>query len=195
MAKRKAKAENNEQTASPPEEWRPAPGFDGLYEVSSYGRVRSIPRQTVCGVLGGGMLAGSVESNGYIRVTLSRDGKGRRISLHRLVLDAFVGACPPGMECRHLDGVRANCNLSNLAWGTRSHNARDRLRHGTHVDNRGERHGMTRLTDAQAREIFFLRQTGVPLSAVARSFGISQSTVSQIANRVTWKHATQGAYA
>lgn len=67
-------------------------------------------------------------TNGYQRVSL---GNTQRY-VHRLVLEAFVGPCPPGKQCRHLNGDKADNKLTNLAWGTPSENNYDRVRHGTH---------------------------------------------------------------
>lgn len=75
------------------------------------------------------MLAEHTDQHGYRRVRIS----GRRCLVHRLVLSAFSGPAPAGMECRHLDGTRDNNAIANLKWGTRKENAADRLRHGTQM--------------------------------------------------------------
>lgn len=168
--------------------WAAVPEFAGLYEVSTDGHVRSLKRRTKTGILGGRTLRPSKAANGYFRVTLSSDGRSARFLLHRLVLTTFVGPCPAGHECRHLDGNKANCSLSNLAWGTRSDNAKDRVRHGTQVDTSGERHGMTRLSDRDALEIIRLRSIGTPVAEVASAFSIGHATVSRIANGKGWAH-------
>ncbi len=64
--------------------------------------------------------------DGYLTVKI----QGKPRTVHRLVLEAFVGPCPPGMQCRHLDGNPANNRLENLAWGTHAENAADKIRHG-----------------------------------------------------------------
>lgn len=174
------------------EQWRQIPGFAKLYEVSTLGRARSMPRNTACGVLGGKLLRPQLQSNGYLRITLSKDGVCSRLLLHRAVLFAFVGKCPAGQECRHLDGVRTNCSLINLAWGTRAQNSIDRIGHGTQVNNKGERHGMTTLSDADAAEILRLRRSGKPISEVATQFSTSQAAVSRIATGKGWTHISNG---
>ena len=68
------------------------------------------------------------QSRGHCTVDL---GKRNTRFVHRLVLEAFVGPCPDGMECRHLDGNPGNNRLENLAWGTPKENAADSIRHGT----------------------------------------------------------------
>lgn len=120
-----------------PESWRPVPGFDGFYSVSDLGRVRSEPRRIVrsTGVshsVHGGMLMPKKDRLAYLYVHLSAGGTQRRIAIHRLVSAAFIGECPEGQEVRHLDGNQGNNSASNLAYGTKSENVLDQVRHGTH---------------------------------------------------------------
>ena len=122
------------------------------------------------------------------------DGSGlrgrRHVTIHTLVLEAFVGPCPPGMVGRHYpDRDPANNALANLSWGTPSQNVQDSLEHGTHHSGmvHGERHGQAKLTDAQAREIHALVQK-TTVSEVARRFGVSVSVVHHIATGKRWKH-------
>lgn len=118
------------------ERWLPVVGFEGIYEVSSIGRVRSLDRTIRRG--GGywptriqGQLLNPVAINGYRRVNLGRPGHQELAWVHRLVCKAFYGEPGPGQEVRHLNGVPGDNRLENLAWGSRSENAQDRLRHGT----------------------------------------------------------------
>lgn len=112
------------------ERWLPVPGYEGLYEVSDQGHVRSVPRHGTRG----GALRPWLDRKGYAMVRLYRGARQKGLSTHRLVLLAFVGPPGPGQQCRHLDGDSSNNRLANLAWGTRSENARDRVRHGTHQE-------------------------------------------------------------
>lgn len=119
------------------EQWKPVVGFEGLYEVSSRGRVRSLPhsapgRPGVVMHFAGKVLPGSVNPQGYIEVGLSRDGVRTLRKVHRLVLEAFVGPRPDGTEGCHGDGDPGNNRLTNLRWDTRSANTYDKVRHGTH---------------------------------------------------------------
>lgn len=123
------------------EQWLAVPGWEGYYEVSDLGRVRSVLR-TLTGSSGitrtykGRMLRPKVDAGGYRVVCLTRGGITRSYSVHRLVAQTFLGPCPPGHEVRHLDGDPANAVLKNLSYGTSSENARDKLRHGTHNNAR-----------------------------------------------------------
>lgn len=113
------------------ERWVRVDGFE-RYEVSDQGRVRSwIPwRNTPLPRL---IYIGSKGRKEH-RMVILRDGGGKRTQrlVHRLVLAAFVGPCPEGMEVRHVDGNPRNNHVGNLAYGTHSENERDKVRHGTH---------------------------------------------------------------
>jgi HNH endonuclease/NUMOD4 motif-containing protein len=114
-----------------PERWLPAPDWEGWYEVSDLGRVRSVPHDTEMGLRGGHVLKPGSYKSGHKYVTFTRvtdAGKERAtLQVHRLVMRAFADhPCPEGMQVRHLDGNPENNRLTNLAYGTAAENARDR---------------------------------------------------------------------
>lgn len=103
--------------------WKPVPGYEGLYEVSDQGRVRSFARS-----VSGRLLKPGKASNGYFTVCL---GRGKSRTLHSLVAEAFIGPKPIGQEVLHEDGTRTNNCVSNLRYGTRADNIRDAVKQGT----------------------------------------------------------------
>lgn len=116
-----------------PERWLPIPGYEGYYEVSDRGRVRSLPRECPGNnwrFRPGRALSPGPRSRGYLQVNLSLHGVVKPYSVHVLVAAAFHGPRPKGMEIRHLDGNKANNQPSNLAYGTSSENKQDAIRHG-----------------------------------------------------------------
>lgn len=122
-------------------EWRPVVGFEGLYEVSEYGSVRSLPRVTRIGHGKTRVLSGRViktyrlKRSGHIAINLvPREGvrQIRKTFVHLLVLEAFVGPRPEGLYGCHNDGDPDNNHVSNLRWDTPSSNMHDRVRHGNH---------------------------------------------------------------
>lgn len=125
------------------ERWLPIPGYECCYEVSDQGRIRSTSRMINRGgrpsPMAGRILKPSVSATGYRHVTLNVDGKKFTQLIHRAVLMAFRGECPPGMETRQLDGNPANNVVSNLEWNTHSRNNLDRVEHGTHHYSRRDR--------------------------------------------------------
>jgi len=110
------------------EEWRPAPGYESHYAVSSLGRVKRTAkgRGTRCGIL-----KQCPYRNGHLFVVLSVGGKVKTVAVHRLVGEAFIGPLLPGLETRHMDGDPTNNAVSNLVYGTHLENVRDMRRHGT----------------------------------------------------------------
>lgn len=111
------------------EAWRPVVGYDGIYEVSSLGRVRSLPRISASGNrLQGRMLKRVPTPKGYEIVTLTKNGCQKVRSVHTLVLEAFVGPRPSGHVACHYDDVPTNNRVDNLRWGTYEDNAADRRR-------------------------------------------------------------------
>ena len=112
--------------------WKPVPGHEGGYEISSQGNVRSLPRFARSGAgrrtVPGGMLNPGLASNGYYTVAI---GRGNSRTVHSLVAEAFLGPCPVGCEVLHIDGSRTNNVLGNLRYGTRSENIYDAVRHGS----------------------------------------------------------------
>jgi len=113
--------------------WKAIPGWQG-YEVSDAGVVRSIPRVVEHAkgptARAGKVLRQSLERGKYARVYLQNQGRKRTAKVHHLVLEAFVGPCPAGLEARHLNGASLDNRVRNLTWGTRSENVADRLQHG-----------------------------------------------------------------
>ena len=112
--------------------WKAVWGYEGLYEVSDTGVVRSLPRPSTSG----GILATASRGGRYLQISLCRNGVCSTKDIHIVVLEAFVGLCPPGMQCRHLDDNKTNNYLSNLVWGTQTENAYDSVRNRTHVQSR-----------------------------------------------------------
>lgn len=172
------------------ETWRPVYGFDDLYEVSDRGHVRRVGRAHRIGAgRGGGArigreIAPQKHQGGYLAVQMWRHGKMHRQLLHRVVAAAFLGPCPEGKEVNHRDGVKANNQLSNLEYVSRSENMvhayAKRLRHPSPVH--GERHHNATLTDSQ---VVKLRSLYVPgrfgAQRLAALFGIATSTALRIA--------------
>lgn len=118
------------------ERWLPVPGYEGLYEVSDQGRVRSQYEWRGRGKPGH-LLGGTVSVYGYRTVNLAKDKVYRTAPVHMLVAEAFLGPPPAdGPEVRHLDGNRLHNDLSNLCYGSRSLNTLDSVRHGTHNNAR-----------------------------------------------------------
>jgi hypothetical protein len=170
----------------PGENWKPVPGYEGLYEVSDLGRVRSLPHQTKRGIRGGRVLAQCEDDDKRLSVGLSRNGVATTHRVHRLVLEAFAGAPKPGEISLHGPGGRLDNRLRNLRWGTPVENNFDMVRDGTLCQ--GNERSTAKLTEAVVQELRSRHATGgVTKRAMARELGVSESTVGVAIRRKTWK--------
>lgn len=165
------------------EQWRPVVGHEGRYEVSDLGRVRSLQSARGTPWHDGPMLMEPRKhTGGYLRVGLRR----KDAFVHALVLEAFVGPRPPGMQAAHLDGTRTNNALANLRWATPTENQRHRVEHGTAL--RGERIGNARLTEFAVRQIRSGVFIGLSQRQIGALFGVSASAVSLAKSGKNWRH-------
>ena len=160
-----------------PQVWLPVVGYEGRYEVSNDGFVRSswtkkIRKSVVC------------EKTGYERIVLWRDGVPSAFSVHRLVAYAFLGApVPHRTDVAHNDGVRTNNVVENLRWATKKENQADRHLHGTAERPKGEAHGMSKLKSA---DVIAIRNDKRVQRKIAAEYGITQSQVSHIKTGLAW---------
>jgi hypothetical protein len=167
-------------TQLPPEEWRPVVGWEDKFEVSSLGHVRRISSGDIMTEYPTGP---DYKTGGGYRMVCFGHDKLRRI--HRLVAEAFLGPCPPGHECNHIDGIKFNNRLENLEWVTPAQNGHHASVAG--LMPCGERHGRVKLTEADVRTIKSLRGhvTGREL---AKRFGVVEATISMILAGKRWHH-------
>jgi hypothetical protein len=171
------------------EEWRPIHSCPG-YEVSSLGRVRrtaltygnngSVRKPS-------GVLSTRALPFGHRQVTVSINNVPATHLVHRLVAEAFLPAPADGQDCVcHRDDDPSNNSPRNLFWGTRSDNSDDKVRKGRQA--RGERVKSARLTESQVLDIRKRAISGENQYDLAREYGVTQSNISMIVNRVTWGH-------
>jgi hypothetical protein len=170
-----------------------APG----YRVSSWGRFQSC--RELVHVKGGSrgetltVLSGewkdlnpSLWRGGYLMASFMVGGRHRKRVVHRIVLEAFLGPMPPGFLCRHLNGVKTDNRLENLAYGTHKSNAADRHEHGTSMI--GDRNHAAKLTPGDVLDLRRRREQGESYARLGVAFGIAASSACSIALRQTWKH-------
>ena len=169
--------------------WRPVVGYEGLYEVSNQGRVRSLDRRVESqpGVFY--MKPGRVLKlcpGYYPNVRLSKNGVGKTWEVHRLVAEAFLGPAPEGMEVCHGSANRADNRLCNLRYATRAANSADRYRDGTH--QLGNQNPFAKLNETQVLAIKKELAAGASNAALAQKFNVTVSNISAIKRRKSWAH-------
>lgn len=165
------------------EEWRPVAGYEGFYEVSSCGRVRTI---------GGGkarshgrILKATLGTTGYLRVSLSVSNVSRTKKVHRLVAEAFLGPPPLRGYVLHKDGNPQNNRVKNLCYGDARQNLADAIQHGTWKPAQGESAPTSKLTEQIVREV---RQSSQSAAALARQYNVDAKTIWSAKNGRSWKH-------
>lgn len=174
--------------------WKAIPGYEGAYEVSDLGRVRSLDRTVVVVRKDGSRRirpypgttrAQTPDDDGYLKLTLYVDGCGRTFAVHQLVALVFVGACPAGEQVRHKDGRKQNNVATNLHYGTPKQNTHDAIAHGTFPHS--ERHRKARLT---RYDVYAIRAARGRVRQVdlAKQYGIPQPNISAIQLRKHWRH-------
>lgn len=172
------------------ETWKPILNFPG-YEVSDLGNVRSY-------IKGHGNKTLNAEPHPlkpvetnvpgkipYHRVSLCRDGKVHKRTVHTLVLETFICPCPSGLEACHNDGHFRNNHLDNLRWDTRQSNIDDKERHGTNL--KGDRAPNAKLTNAEVpkiRERYAAGELCIPLAA---EFHVTPGIIAHICTGRSWK--------
>lgn len=169
-----------------PECWVPVLGYEGLYEVSSRGNVRTVGRAATRSngrpmPVQPRLRRLYVRQTGYRCVLLNRDGKQTAHLVHVLVLSSFRRGRPDGLQCRHLNGDAADNRLENLEWGTAVENAADAKAHGR--TPAGEKNVHAKLTRAAVEAI---RASTLRNTELAALHGVGAMTISKARRGVTW---------
>ena len=176
------------------ERWLPVVGYEGRYEISNHGRVRSLDRR-IPNTRGSGtrLIKGTLViphgcgwKRRYLFVRLSKEGKQKNFYVHTLVLEAFIGPCPEGMEACHGANRHTDNSLQNLSWGTKGQNMQDKIRDQTTLH--GERNHRSKLTADAVVNIKKLHSEGKSYKQIGELHSISHKYVWQVVKSKRWKH-------
>jgi hypothetical protein len=167
------------------EVWRPVVGWEGLYDVSSLGRVRRVAGTHQCPK--GRVLRPWTPPNGYLYVRLSRPSGKVGAAVHQLVATTFLGPCPVGMEVNHKDRDRKNVRADNLEYLTPLENQRHSWANGR-VPTRG-RSGARKLT---AGDVSAIRSSPESSRALAARYGVTIGHIYQLRSGRWWRHVRGG---
>lgn len=182
------------------EMWVDVDGYEGIYQISNKGNVRSLDRYVVTkngrrNFYHGKILKQSSDKDNYLSIELWRNGQAKRVRVHRLVTKTFIGS--PSKEqaqVNHKNGKPYDNRVENLEWCTPSENMQHAYDSGLIInnvvpDNTGANNGRAKLTETDVIEIINLYKTGDYKQAeLAEMFGIVQTGISGIVLRKTWKH-------
>jgi len=175
------------------ERWKPIVGFEGFYEVSNLGRVRSLPRNGTA--RNGNVLKPARDRHGYRRVLLVVNGGKRwnkKVAI--LVAQAFIPNPQNKPTVDHRDFDRGNDCRRNLRWATRSEQSRfivEAGRAGAHIGAKGSKHHMRKIYSRDIADICALYQQGLSQVAIAKKYELSQSMIGNILRGKNWRHVVR----
>lgn len=175
------------------EEWRDISGYDGVYQISSFGRIRSLTRKCCDGrTRKGQIMSPYIDQDGYKRITLTTSRKRKHYYVHRLVAEAFIEN-PIGYEqINHKDENKLNNHTDNLEWCDVKYNINYGKRNEkAGISLGGENHYQHKLTNnivRYIRENYIANDPIYGQSALGRRFGVAQSVIRNAIIGKTWKH-------
>jgi hypothetical protein len=185
----------------PTEVFREIDGLPG-YRFSDLGRIQTrwVPCHPILSATWRDRFPYRSRKDGYLYGVFKTTQGRRTFKIHRLIALAFHGPCPPGMEVRHLNGIRQDCRAENLCYGTAVENQADRVLHGKRQV--GSAVPGSKLTEDQVAEIIKLFRGGPRgrrpnengYTGLGRKFGVSTTVIYDIIRGKTWKHVSSGAW-
>jgi hypothetical protein len=160
------------------EVWKTIPGYEGYYEVSNLGGIRSFQTKVLRKMNG-------VNSSGYQVVVFYKEGKTKSYTVHRLVAKSFISNHKSKREVNHINGVKTDNRVENLEWVTPRENQRHSV--DTGLKSKGESNYNSKLTEIQAREIKY-GHLGLSHKEIACIYGVATSRINAIRMGRDWKH-------
>jgi len=166
--------------------WKPIPSYEGLYEISNTGKIKSLPKSGSGNSLSEKIMNDFDNGKGYRYITLTNKTKRRNFYVHRLLAESFISN--PGKKpfVNHLDGNKANNKLSNLEWSTESEN----MEHASVLGllPSGEKNHLSKLKEIDIKQIRLLWQSGTHRDIIKAKYSISYAQIHRIVNNQCWKY-------
>ena len=178
--------------------WKPIVGYEGLYEISNYGNLRSMPRvimrkdgkpytvQTIK------MLKPSYDKDGYLRIELNNKGVAKKYYVHRLVANSFIPNTFNKPQVNHKNAVKDDNSIENLEWVTNQENRDHVVKNKLQPLQYGIKNPNVKLTVEKVIEIKKLKQQGIKPSVISKLTNIPISNVNNIINDYTWRWLKDG---
>lgn len=175
--------------------WKDVVGYEGRYQVSNIGRVKSlarvvIRRNNVPQHRTERIMNPATDGKGYKRISLSKNAKDSTKKVHRLVAEAFIPNPKNLPQVNHKNCIKYDNRVENLEWCDNSHNQKHAFKHGLNYARKGENANRALLTNKQVCEIKKLLSTGKYYQhEIAKMYNVSQSAISHINIGKTYTNA------
>lgn len=167
--------------------WKDIEGYEGLYQVSNHGKVKSLARKIIWDK-GSREVKDKLLSNktkntsGYLQVSLSKDGKSKIVTIHRLVAKHFLKDFNKNLTINHKDGNKLNNNIENLECISNVDNLRHAHENNLIIIKKGLESPNCKFSKLEIVEILNLLNSGVFQSEIAKKYNVHQTTISKIKN-------------
>lgn len=176
--------------------WKDIEGYEGLYQVSNYGRVKSFDqfinqKNNSKALRKGRILKQSKNKDGYLRLRLVKNKKGKTFFVHRLVAKTFISNPRKLNEVNHKDGNKENNNADNLEWCNRSENISHAYKLGLEQKYYGTDSHRALFTLEEINQIrlkYIPRSRKYGARALAREYGVNRTTIERILRKETYKN-------
>lgn len=171
------------------ETWKDVVSYEGIYQVSNLGRIKSVPRKDRRGhPWSGRIMKPDITANGYCQILLSKDGVKEKRYVHHLVMESFVGTRPDGKQVNHINGDKTDNSIVNLEYCTSSENHFHSYRVLGKQAAWGDKQGNAKLTKEQVLTIRSEHANKITGRKLAKMFNVDEATISAIVLRKIWKH-------
>lgn len=168
--------------------WKPIKGYEGIYEISTLGRVKSLGRRGSGASIKDKILRPGRSTSGYLFYNLCKSGKTKIHQAHRLVAIHFISNPKNKKEVNHIDAKKHNNFVDNLEWATPSENIRHGLKMGIMNTEKGSKKHNAILNESQVLDIKKRIIKGDIGTDIARDYGVHKSVIYGISLGKTWKH-------
>lgn len=170
--------------------WKDISGYEGIYKISSCGKVKSLDRELIDSIgrkkfFPGKLLNPIKNEGGYLYVKLSKNGKRKHSYVHRLVAINFLGDHSDDLVVNHIDGIKENNSLNNLEWVTHQENEEHAVKNGLNIH--GGAHHESKLNKDK---VIYIRKhkKNKTFKELAKELGVTQNAIFSAYHGITWKH-------